>query len=106
LDLVELARLEFFELEPERYPAVGLARAALSVGGGMPAVLNAANEVAVEAFLEGKISFLDIVSVVSETMDATGRVAAPATLEEAEETDRAARVSASSAVRGLASVGA
>lgn len=106
LDLVELARLEFFELEPQRYPAVGLARAALSAGGGMPAVLNAANEVAVEAFLEGKISFLDIVSVVSETVDTTGRVAAPATLEEAEEIDRSARVSASSAVRGLASVGA
>ncbi|HWZ86558.1 MAG TPA: 1-deoxy-D-xylulose-5-phosphate reductoisomerase [Thermoanaerobaculia bacterium] len=99
LDLVALSRLDFHELDPRRYPAFGLARVALSAGGGMPAVLNAANEVAVAAFLEGKISFPDIVNVVSATMETTGRTAAPASLDEAEEIDRAAREAASVLVR-------
>ena len=91
LDLVALSRLDFFEMEPERYPAVGVARAALEQGGGVPAVMNAANEVAVAAFLEGKICFPDIVHVVSETCAAQGRVLAPASVAEAEEIDGAAR---------------
>ncbi len=95
LDLVGSKRLEFFGVEPERYPAVDVARSALARGGAMPAVVNAANEVAVEAFLKGKISFPDIVSVVSETGSAVGSVSAPATLEEAEEIDRMARRRAS-----------
>jgi 1-deoxy-D-xylulose-5-phosphate reductoisomerase len=99
LDLVALSRLDFFEVDPRRYPALGLARAALAAGGGMPAVLNAANEVAVAAFLEGKISFPDIVNVVSAAMESTGRTAAPASLEEAQEVDRAARETASALVR-------
>src|SRR5215470_15551463 len=84
LDLVSIGRLDFHALEPERYPAVGVARAALSQGGGAPAVLNAANEVAVAAFLEGKISFPEIVHVVSETCAAQGRIPAPATVADAE----------------------
>ncbi|HEV2062930.1 MAG TPA: 1-deoxy-D-xylulose-5-phosphate reductoisomerase [Thermoanaerobaculia bacterium] len=91
LDLVALGRLDFYEVEPERYPAVGLAREALARGGGAPAVMNAANEVAVAAFLEGKISFPDIVHVVSETCAAEGRVPAPASVAEAEAIDGAAR---------------
>ena len=95
LDLVEVGRLEFEEIDPRRYPALGLARAALESGGGMPAVVNGANEVAVEAFLEGKISFPDIVAVVAETAAAFGRASAPRNLDEAEEIDRRARQSAS-----------
>jgi 1-deoxy-D-xylulose-5-phosphate reductoisomerase len=91
LDLVAVGRFDFHEVEPERYPAVGVARAALEQGGGAPAVLNAANEVAVAAFLEGKISFPDIVHVVSETCAVQGRVPAPATVAEAEEIDGSAR---------------
>jgi len=91
LDVVAARRLEFFEVEPERYPAVGLARAALEAGGGMPAVLNASNEVAVDAFLKGKISFPDIVHVVSETASEVGAMSAPQSLAEAEEIDRMAR---------------
>ena len=91
LDLVAARRLEFFEVEPERYPAVGLARSALEAGGGMPAVVNAANEVAVAAFLKGKISFPDIVAVVSETASEVGGMPAPRSLAEAEEIDRMAR---------------
>ena len=99
LDLVALSRLDFFELDPRRYPAIGLARQALAAGGGMPAVLNAANEIAVAAFLEGKISFPDIVNVVSGTMESTGRRPAPGSLEDAENVDRAAREAASVLVR-------
>jgi 1-deoxy-D-xylulose-5-phosphate reductoisomerase len=99
LDLVALSRLDFFEVDPRRYPAVGLARHALAAGGGLPAVLNAGNEVAVAAFLEGKISFPDIVAVVSETMDAVGATPAPRSLEDAEAVDRTAREAAAGIVR-------
>ena len=91
LDLVVLGRLDFYEVEPERYPAVTLAREALARGGGAPAVMNAANEVAVAEFLAGKISFPDIVHVVSETCALEGRVPAPASVAEAEAIDGAAR---------------
>ena len=99
LDLVALSRLDFYEVDPRRYPAIVLARQALDAGGAMPAVLNAGNEVAVAAFLEGKISFTDIVPIVSATMESTGRKAAPASLEEAQDVDRAARETASGLVR-------
>jgi 1-deoxy-D-xylulose-5-phosphate reductoisomerase len=91
LDLAAVRTMEFHEVEPERYPAVDLARQALSAGGGVPAILNAANEVAVEAFLQGKISFPDIVALVSETVAASGTVSGPASLEEAEQIDAMAR---------------
>ena len=99
LDLAAVRTLEFHEVEPERYPAVDLARQALSAGGGAPAVLNAANEVAVEAFLQGKISFPEIVGLVSETVGAAGTVAAPASLEEAEQIDAMARQRAKEAMQ-------
>jgi 1-deoxy-D-xylulose-5-phosphate reductoisomerase len=102
LDPASLSRLEFFEVEPRRYPALTLAREALAAGGGVPAVLNAANEVAVAAFLEGKISFPDIVSVVSRAMDAVGPKPSPSSLEEAEALDRTARAAASALIRGRA----
>jgi 1-deoxy-D-xylulose-5-phosphate reductoisomerase len=99
LDVVALARLDFVPVEPRRYPALGLAREALRSGGGMPAVLNAANEVAVAAFLEGKISFPDIVNLVSEVMNAVGPTPAPLSLEEAERVDAKARQEASTVLR-------
>jgi 1-deoxy-D-xylulose-5-phosphate reductoisomerase len=101
LDLAAVRILEFHEVEPERYPAVDVARQALQAGGGAPAVLNAANEVAVEAFLHGKISFPDIVSLVSETVAASGAVASPTSLEEAEEIDAMARRRAREAMHRL-----
>lgn len=104
LDLVALGRLDFFALDPERYPAVALARETLASGGGSPAVLNAANEVAVEAFLEGKISFPGIVHVVSEAVAAAGRVPAPSDIEETERIDREARRLAAGIVRQLVGV--
>ena len=100
LDLVDVGKLEFFDLEPERYPLVAVARAALSQGG-MPAVVNAANEIAVAAFLDGKISFPGIVRVVAETASAAGRVPSPGSLEEAEEIDQMARRRAAETVNSL-----
>lgn len=69
LDLARIGRLDFAEPDPERFPALTLARAALVAGGARPASLNAANEIAVAAFLAGRIGFLDIVAVVAEVLD-------------------------------------
>jgi 1-deoxy-D-xylulose-5-phosphate reductoisomerase len=69
LDLTELSGLSFFNPDHTRFPALSLAYRALESGESMPAVLNAANEVAVEAFLSGRIRFLDIPVVIARTMD-------------------------------------
>jgi len=69
LDLAKLAKLTFEAPEPERFPALRLARAALIAGGGAPTVLNAANEIAVAAFLDERICFLDIAATVERTLD-------------------------------------
>lgn len=69
LDFREALELHFEPIDPARFPAFGLARAALQAGGAAPAVLNGANEAAVSAFLDGDIRFLDIATTVAETMD-------------------------------------
>ena len=69
LDLARIGRLHFEAPDPARFPALDLARQAIAAGGGAPAVLNAANEVAVAAFLDCKIGFLDIAERVSEALD-------------------------------------
>ena len=69
LDLAALGQLTFEEPDPERFPAIGLAREALRRGGSAPAAMNAANEVAVAAFLDHRIGFLDIAGAVAETLD-------------------------------------
>jgi 1-deoxy-D-xylulose-5-phosphate reductoisomerase len=69
LDLVEVGKLEFFAPDYERFECLKLARQALEAGGGAPAILNAANEIAVAAFLEEKIGFLDIVTIVADTLN-------------------------------------
>jgi 1-deoxy-D-xylulose-5-phosphate reductoisomerase len=90
LDLAAVARLEFAEPDMERFPALGLARAALRAGGGAPTILSAANEIAVEAFLQRRIGFLDIVRTVARVMDAMGTPNAD-TLDEVIALDLAAR---------------
>jgi 1-deoxy-D-xylulose-5-phosphate reductoisomerase len=70
LDLAKIGSLTFEAPDAERFPALGLARRALVTGGSAPVVLNAANEVAVEAFMQGRIGFLDIAELVERTMDA------------------------------------
>jgi len=68
LDLVGIGRLEFESPDPVRFPALRLAREALDAGGARPAILNAANEVAVEAFLKRRICFLEIAAIVEHTL--------------------------------------
>jgi 1-deoxy-D-xylulose-5-phosphate reductoisomerase len=70
LDFTALAKLTFEPPDPLRFPALRLAREALADGGTAPTVLNAANEVAVAAFLEGRIGFLDIAQAVERTLSA------------------------------------
>jgi len=69
LNLAEIKELTFEEPDRERYPSLALTFRALKEGGTMPCVFNAANEVAVDAFLEEKILFTDITRIVSNTMD-------------------------------------
>jgi len=99
LDLVEVAKLEFEAPDPVRFPALNLAWAALRQGGSAPAVLNAANEEAVAAFLGRRIGFLDIAAIVGETLDAM--TSAPASsLEDVIALDREARDRASALIVG------
>jgi len=69
LDLFSVSRLDFEEPDHERFPCLGLAAEAIRRGGTCPAILNAANEVAVEAFLEGAIGFTQIADVVRQTLE-------------------------------------
>jgi len=69
LDLYRLAPLEFALPDYERFPALALAYSAGQTGGTLPAVMNAANEVAVNAFLREELAFLDIVQMTRRVMD-------------------------------------
>ena len=90
LSLVDSSPWTFEAADPERYPALGLARAALERGGTAPAVLNAADEVAVEAFLAGRLPFDKIVDVAEHTLDEVQNGAAT-TLQGIFAADREAR---------------
>jgi 1-deoxy-D-xylulose-5-phosphate reductoisomerase len=92
LDLAKIRRLEFLEVEHDRFPAVSLAYQAGRAGGTMPAVLNAANEVAVGRFLGGAIPFLSIVDVVRRVMERHAPdLAIPGSIDEVLHWDRWAR---------------
>ncbi len=69
LDFTKIGKLEFIKYDIDKFPALELCYSAGRAGGTMPAVLNAANEVAVHAFLEKKILFTDIVKIVEKTMN-------------------------------------
>jgi 1-deoxy-D-xylulose-5-phosphate reductoisomerase len=92
-NLAEIGRLDFEEPDTERFPSLNLARRAGEEGGTLPAVLNAANEVAVEAFCNREIEFTAITKIVADTMDAHKLISAP-TLEEILEADSWARKTA------------
>jgi 1-deoxy-D-xylulose-5-phosphate reductoisomerase len=90
LDFAALRSLDFAPIDHERFPAIGLAHRVIREGGTAGAILNAANEVAVAAFLAGRIGFLEISEVVRETLDSI----APAplrSLDDAFAADRRAR---------------
>jgi 1-deoxy-D-xylulose-5-phosphate reductoisomerase len=96
LNLVDVGRLDFEAPDDHRFPCLGLAYAALRQGGATPAVLNAANEVAVQAFLDGRLAFMAIPEVIDEVLGGVPATAPP-DLEallavDAEARQRAARV--------------
>jgi 1-deoxy-D-xylulose-5-phosphate reductoisomerase len=69
LDFAQLSRLDFEAPDPERFPALGLARSAMSRGGVSACVMNGSHEVALDAFIAGQIGFLDMASLVGEAME-------------------------------------
>jgi 1-deoxy-D-xylulose-5-phosphate reductoisomerase len=92
LDLAKIRTLEFLPVDTHRFPAVELAYAALRAGGSMPAVLNAANEIAVERFLAGELPFTSIVEVVSRVLERhSGNVSPIGSVDEALHWDAWAR---------------
>jgi 1-deoxy-D-xylulose-5-phosphate reductoisomerase len=97
LDLAALGRLEFQAPDLERFPALALAHEALAAGGARPAVLNAANEIAVAAFLEGRIGFLDIAATVRKALDRCDP-APPACLDDVFAIDAEARATAKAVI--------
>ena len=107
LDLARCGALTFGEPDHGRFPCLGLAYRALRGGPGLPVVLNAANEVAVAAFLEGRLPFPGIAAVIEEVLDAgaAGPAAAPDSLAGVRELDRWARERGAAEVAGIQSSG-
>jgi len=93
LDLAKIGNLSFFAPDEERFPATRLAREAVQAGGAAPAILNAANEIAVAAFLAGQIRFTQISAIVAQTLEKFA-LPAPASLAEVLGVDGEARVRA------------
>jgi 1-deoxy-D-xylulose-5-phosphate reductoisomerase len=103
LDILKAARLDFEAPDAARFPCLGLARAAAEAGGTAPAVLNAANEVAVEAFLQRRLSFPEIADVIERVL--ARHPAAPAgSLDDVLSADDWARREAHAALRKAAGV--
>ncbi len=97
LDLCAIGRLSFERPDSKRFPCLPLAYQALAAGGSAPTLLNAANEVAVEAFLDGRLSFLAIADVIAAVLDAVPSLPLP-DLDAVLGADRVARVAAAEAV--------
>ena len=97
LDLFEIGRLNFERPDLKRFPCLSLAFQALRAGGNAPAVLNAANEVAVQAFLEGRLAYPDIARVIAAALDEVPCVSA-GTLEAVLAADSAGRAAAQHAL--------
>lgn len=100
LDLTRMAALQFFQPDFERFPCLALAFEALRAGGTSPALLNAANEVAVQAFLDRAIGFRDIDRVIHEVMDKVPHGAAPS-IDAVLAQDARARAAAADAIARL-----
>jgi 1-deoxy-D-xylulose-5-phosphate reductoisomerase len=92
LDLAAIGELSFHAPDEERFPATRLAREAAEAGGAAPAVLSAANEVAVTAFLAGQIKFTDITALVERALDTSNQAPAPVNLAEVLDLDRSTRM--------------
>jgi 1-deoxy-D-xylulose-5-phosphate reductoisomerase len=90
LDMFKVAHLNFEQPDFNRFPCLGLAYEALAAGGNMPAVLNAANEVAVESFLKRRMAFTAIPTMIGHVMQ-TMQQEEMTTLEDVLRTDNQAR---------------
>jgi 1-deoxy-D-xylulose-5-phosphate reductoisomerase len=101
LNLSECRDLSFLEPDTARFPALQIAYEACRLGGCKPAVLNAANEVAVAAFLEGKIKFPEIARVVEKTVE-NGDLSDDTNIHTILEADRFARIESAAIVQRLA----
>ncbi len=101
LDLADMPALSFERPDMETFHCLALARDAARAGNGAPCVLNAANEVAVEAFLAGRLGFLQIADVVDAALNELGAPGEPDSLEAARELDAAARAAADRALGSL-----
>ena len=101
LDLAALSSLHFEAPDRERFPCISLAYRALKTGGTLPAAMNAANEEAVQAFIDERISLLDIPQIIERVMN-HHRTCAVKDLDTVLEADRSARVTAQAAIHELA----
>jgi 1-deoxy-D-xylulose-5-phosphate reductoisomerase len=102
LDLQKLFSLDFCPVDETRYPCLRLARTVMDAGGVAPAVYNAANEVAVTAFLAGRLPFLAISEVIDKTLQSVSNFE-PADLDAVLEADMAARRAARSIITSIKS---
>jgi 1-deoxy-D-xylulose-5-phosphate reductoisomerase len=99
LDLVTIGKLTFASPDEQAFPLLGAARRAMSAGGAVPAVLNAANEVAVDAFLHDRIGFLALSDIVCEVVEQLSAAKNAHTLEDILQYDRLARQTANSYIK-------
>jgi 1-deoxy-D-xylulose-5-phosphate reductoisomerase len=102
LDLASVGQLTFETADRQRFPCLALAEDCLQAGGGAPTILNAANEVAVRAFLDGQIGFMDICGVVEKTLEQSETETAAENLDAVVAMDREAREVAGAAILKLA----
>ncbi len=91
LDFADLARLDFEAPDITRFPALRLAREAMAAGGLTPCALNAAHEIALDAFIAGQIGFLDMASLVEATLSRLGAQPQAAMLDDVFDADQTAR---------------
>ena len=98
LDFTKLSRIDFEAPDELRFPALRLARRAMATGGLQGAVLNAAKEVALDAFIEGRIGFLDMAAITEEVMDRMSGLPAAASMDDVFAADGEARERASALV--------
>jgi len=100
LDLFEVAQLNFEKPDLDSFPCLAMAKAAAAAGKNAPAILNAANEIAVQAFLDQRISFMQIAAVVEQTLN--GQILTePQSLAAVQESDEQARLYSSAYIKRL-----
>jgi 1-deoxy-D-xylulose-5-phosphate reductoisomerase len=100
LDLFEIARLDFEKPDMQAFPCLAIARAAAQAGANAATILNAANEIAVQAFLDERIGFTQIADVVEQTLN-NQMISEPESLEAVQESDNQARLYSSAYIKRL-----